>query len=129
MLSKTNLTLTVVVWVTAALLATGALAGRPGPGLVPPHNPNQPSVQTRLGNIPTSTPDPTIGGAWSPLATGFPGTSPDTALLLTDGRIPPAAISTALGVPSRPATKNPLLRCPLVTPRFFTPLRCCRMAA
>jgi hypothetical protein len=45
---KTNMTLTALVWAIAALLTTGALARKPGPGFVPPYNPNQPRVCPQL---------------------------------------------------------------------------------
>src|SRR5215831_8972815 len=72
---------TVLATITAGLLSTSAIAFRPMTPL--------PGHHGRIGpiNPPYHAPAGTRSGTWTGLTHVFPGSTPDTALLLTDGTV------------------------------------------
>jgi hypothetical protein len=61
----------------AALAAGGAAAHRPAHGVEP----------SALSVAPYAAAPPTVSGAWTPMTRAFPGVTPGTAVLLTDGTV------------------------------------------
>jgi hypothetical protein len=91
MLSKSKIAVAGLVVASVGLLATDSAFARNRKLLALHAPPNHfPTIVQRMGNVAV---DPTVTGTWTPFdglpghAAAFPGTSPDTALLLTDGSV------------------------------------------
>jgi len=80
MLRNAKIVVAALVVASTGLVATTAFAKRPL--FATASTPEQPSIVVRMG---VSAVDPAVSGTWTPLLNAFPGASPDTALLLTDG--------------------------------------------
>lgn len=76
-----------IVFTAASAMALAALAAAPAMASIKMPKPRPGEIKRpAVREAPYKAP-PSVGGTWTPLAHGFPGSSPNTPLLLTDGRV------------------------------------------